>query len=130
MEKAFEFYKVGAENGSVKAQSNLGAMYQNGVGVKQDQVKALHWFKVAAQKGHKYSQGNLGIMYYHGQGVKQSFLYAYMWGNIASSNGFEYGKMIMIESQKRLNSSKLAEAKKLANECVESNYSMCKTLNK
>ena len=41
-----------AEQGQAKAQFNLGVLYFNGQGVKQDFVNAKKWFEKAAKQGH------------------------------------------------------------------------------
>ena len=44
------------------AQCNLGIMYDQGRGVKQDYVQAFKWFSKAAQQGHANAQYNLGAI--------------------------------------------------------------------
>ena len=41
----------GASTGDAHAQLNLGAAYDNGLGVKRDVDKALHWYQQAAEQG-------------------------------------------------------------------------------
>ena len=62
-----------AKKGDVVAQHNLGVMYENGEGVRQDYVKAVDWYAKAANKGLSIAQFNLGAMYYNGKGVPQSY---------------------------------------------------------
>lgn len=52
-----------AENGSSEAQSNLGHLYQKGVGVVQSDVEALRWFRMAADQGYAEAQSSLGFHY-------------------------------------------------------------------
>ena len=52
-----------AEQGDAKAQNNLGAMYANGQGVRQDYAEAFRWFRQAAEQGYAKAQFNLGLMY-------------------------------------------------------------------
>ncbi|WP_272577703.1 tetratricopeptide repeat protein, partial [Providencia sp. PROV271] len=53
-----------AEQGDVKAQTRLGAMYHVGNEVKKDYHQSFQWFNKAAQQGDSFSQGMLGQMYY------------------------------------------------------------------
>lgn len=49
----------GAAAGDAYAQLNLGASYDNGIGVKRDLDKALHWYQKAAEQGLAEAQFNL-----------------------------------------------------------------------
>jgi hypothetical protein len=49
--KAFRLNKPLAEQGHADAQYNLGAMYADGEGVPQDNVRAYAWWSVAATQG-------------------------------------------------------------------------------
>lgn len=48
-----------AEGGDAWAQLNLGAAYDNGMGVERDLNQALHWYQVAAEQGLAEAQYNL-----------------------------------------------------------------------
>ena len=63
----FEETKALAEKGNVRAQYNLGAMYDNGEGVEQDFKEAVKWYRKAAEQGQVYAQSNLGGMYANGE---------------------------------------------------------------
>lgn len=69
--KAVEWHTKSANQGFAKAQFNLGNMYRNGHGVKQDSTKAHEWYTKSANQGHAEAQFILGEMYYDGHGVKQ-----------------------------------------------------------
>ena len=58
-----------AQQGNAAAQFNLGNMFRNGNGVRQDLVEANRWYKKAAEQGHAWAQTNLGAMYANGLGV-------------------------------------------------------------
>ncbi len=45
------FYSL-AKQGDADAQFNLGAIYKDGDGVKQDDKEALKWFRLAAEQGN------------------------------------------------------------------------------
>ncbi|WP_277600823.1 tetratricopeptide repeat protein [Eikenella corrodens] len=53
-----------AEQGNADAQYNLGVMYDNGQGVRQDYAEAARWYRKAAEQGYAKAQYNLGSMYY------------------------------------------------------------------
>ncbi|MCL2646500.1 MAG: sel1 repeat family protein [Phycisphaerales bacterium] len=50
--EAAEWSRKAAEQGNVKAQYNLGAFYENGVGVSADVREAVRWYQKAADQGH------------------------------------------------------------------------------
>lgn len=70
-----------------EVQFNLGLMYSEGQGVKQDYFKAAEWFQRAAEQGHAEAQYNLGLMYYRGKGVKQDYFKAIEWYQKAAAQG-------------------------------------------
>lgn len=84
---AFRLMKPLAENGDVKAQHNLGVMYDYGRGRPQDSTNALKWYRSAAEHGFPESQHNLGHMYYQGQGVPQNYAEAAKWYRRAADQG-------------------------------------------
>ena len=45
---AGQWFLLAANHGDIKAQDNLGVLYQNGEGVRPDYVKAYMWFTLAA----------------------------------------------------------------------------------
>ncbi len=54
--EAVKWYRMAAEQGDAKAQSNLGFMYDNGQGVPQDYAEAAKWFRLAAEQGDADAQ--------------------------------------------------------------------------
>ena len=81
------WYRKAAEQGHADAQNNLGVMYDNGKGVRQDYTNAVQWYRKAAEQGHAGAQINLGMMYEKGQGVRQSKIVAKEWFKKACANG-------------------------------------------
>ena len=47
--KAFEWYTKAANQGEAEAQHNLGVMYYEGQGVRQDYYKSVEWYTKAAK---------------------------------------------------------------------------------
>ena len=76
-----------AENGSANAQYNLGAMYDNGDGVPEDDAEAVKWYHQAADQGHVNAQFNLGVMYANGEGVVKNAAEAATWYRKAADQG-------------------------------------------
>ena len=85
---AFKLWLPLAEQGDASAQFNLGLMYDNGQGVKQDDVDAVKWYRKAAEQGYAKAQFNLGVMYHNGLGVKQDDVEAVKWYRKAAEQGY------------------------------------------
>ena len=88
---AFNEFTILAEQGNASAQYNLGVMYENGEGVKQDYFKAKEWYTKAAEQGDASAQYRLGGMYSLGRGVRQDYFKAKEWFGKACDNGNENG---------------------------------------
>ena len=67
----------------------------------------------------------MGQMYADGQGVTQDNIYAHMWLSIAASRGDALTTKRRDNVAKKMSASQLAEAQKLARECVRKNYKGC-----
>jgi hypothetical protein len=76
-----------AEAGNANAQFNIGSMYENGSGVKQDYAEAAKWYRKAAKRGDVSAQDNLGIMTQNGWGVPQDHAEAVKWYRMAAMQG-------------------------------------------
>ena len=72
---AKKYYEIGCNKvGNMQAEScyNLGVMYFNGKGVRQDYHKASELWKKACDMKDANACNNLGFLYENGQGVKQN----------------------------------------------------------
>ena len=92
---AFKLWLPLAEQGEALAQFNLGLMYENGEGVKQDKVKAVKWYRQAAEQGLAQAQFNLGNMYANGRGVKQDDVESVKWHRQAAEQGYAKAQAIL-----------------------------------
>lgn len=84
---ALKLLQPRAEAGDRIAQNYMGILYQLGLGVERDDVKAVQWYVKAAENGDADAQRILGAMYYNGNGVPQNINCAYAWYYVASQNG-------------------------------------------
>jgi len=90
LEKAFEQYKLAADQGFVTAQHNIGRSYNFGTGIKQDFAVAENWYRIAANKGYNKSMFYLGTLYATNHGKDNSYaqdIIAYAWMNNAAALG-------------------------------------------
>ena len=104
-----------------------GADFQKGLDAVQrgDYTTALREWKPLAEQGVAFAQYNLGVMYAKGQGVIQDYVRAHMWWNLAASSGNKNAGKGRDIIDKRMNTSQIETAQKLARECVRKNYKGC-----
>jgi len=88
-EGAFFWYSQAAEQGYLPAQLNLGIMYDEGIGVEENDSEAAKWFRLAAEQGDTQAQHNLGNMYAHGEGVTRNVAEALKWYRLAAEQGYD-----------------------------------------
>jgi hypothetical protein len=79
--------RILAEMGSVKAQNNLGFIYEIGQDVPKDDAEAVKWFCRAAEQGHAKAQYNLANHYALGRGTAQNDEAAARWYLRAAEQG-------------------------------------------
>ncbi len=84
-EEAYKIWLPLAQKGDANAQFNLGLLYRNGFGIKQNDREALGWFSQAAQQGLLDAQYNTGLMYMEGRGVAISRIEAFKWWELAAA---------------------------------------------
>ena len=98
--QSFEETKRLAEQGDASAQYFLGFIYENGLGVPEDDVEAVRWWLLAAEQGHAFAQYNLGNMYDSGRGVPENDAEAVRWYRLSAEQGYanaQYNLGIMYE---------------------------------
>ena len=76
-QEALTWYKKAANQNNATAITNIGYMYQNGVGVEVDLVKGFEYYLKAADLGNAAAQENLGRSYEFGIGTKQDYAKAH-----------------------------------------------------
>ena len=74
--QAAEWYLKAAKKGSDHAQTNLGLMYNFGLGVAQNYEQAFYWYSQAAIRSDIIALSNLGNLYYLGRGITQDYAQA------------------------------------------------------
>jgi len=78
-----------ARSGDAEAQFELGCMYHDGYGVRQDYLEAAAWYRRAAEQGHPGGQFNLGLMHWLGVGASHDYTEAVTWFRRAADQGDE-----------------------------------------
>ena len=76
-----------AKDGDPEAQTNLGEIYEKGLGVPPQHDIAAEWYRRAAEQGLARAQINLGQLYEQGLGVPKDMVKAVEWYRRASGLG-------------------------------------------
>jgi TPR repeat protein len=95
VDEAFLWYQKASSLGDPIAKNNIAIMYQDGISVSQDYVKAKELFLESSEMGLVIAQYSLGNMYYNGLGVEKDYEKAYSWYMKAAEDGFD-GAQYMI----------------------------------
>jgi TPR repeat protein len=91
--EAFTLMLAAAKQGHIKAQYNVGKMYEFGRGTTQSYEQAAKWFLDAAEHGMAPAAYSVGILYRKGLGVAQSDEKAQKWYETASKNGMTFAQL-------------------------------------
>jgi len=83
----FLIFKESAEKGDKESQYYLATMYDDGVGVLQNDRQAVYWYAKSAEQGYADAQNNLGVMYLEGEGVTKDEQRALHWFKKAAAQG-------------------------------------------
>jgi serine/threonine-protein kinase len=85
--KAMAAYRRADELGIALATSSIGALYSEGLGVKEDKTEARTWFQRAASEGLAFAMKNVGELYEKGTGAQQNYGLARQWYERAAAAG-------------------------------------------
>lgn len=85
LQSALRIWMQAAQAGDAEAQTNVGEIYERGMGVDPDYAAAAQWYQKAADQGYARAIFNLGTLYEQGQGVEKDGLkalnlYRQAWG--------------------------------------------------
>ena len=124
---ALRHFRIAAARGYVRvgAQHNLGVMYDNGVGVPEDDAIAVRWFRKAAEKGYLKSQSNLGLMYANGEGVPRDDVQAYLWFEVAARRGNPVATRNRDVLARSMTAEQIEDAQRLADRCMQHRFRSC-----
>jgi TPR repeat protein len=54
-----QWFRKAADQGLAVAQTNIGTLYEHGLGVPADRKKARYWYELAAKQGYEVAQNRL-----------------------------------------------------------------------
>jgi len=76
---ALKVWMASAEAGDAEAQTNVGEIFERGLGDAPNYEAAIIWYEKAAAQGYARAQFNLGTLYEQGLGVVRDNLAALNW---------------------------------------------------
>jgi TPR repeat protein len=84
---ALKIWQPKADAGDPDAMTNIGVLYQYGLGIPRSMSKAAEMYERAAQLGFVTAQYDLGNLYYDGNGVDRDRKQAARWYTAAAQGG-------------------------------------------
>ena len=84
-----EWYMEAAWDGDVDAQYSLGYLYERGIGVEIDKIRAVQWLEEAAKNKHIDAQFRLGLLLISAIEENRDLEKGKYWINKAAENGNE-----------------------------------------
>jgi len=96
---AAKWFRKAADKGLMEAQSFLGNIYWEGVGVNKDASEAVKWWRKAAEQGYTTAENNLGQCFLTGQGVTKNKQEGIKWLRRAAAKGYGNATAALAELQ-------------------------------
>ena len=87
--ESLKWIKMAALQGDSLAQNNLGHMYDNGFGTKENKKIAFKWFLKAADQNQVNALTSIASYYLNGEVVRQSYINAFKYYNRAANINYE-----------------------------------------
>jgi TPR repeat protein len=107
-----------AEQGVAGAQSGLGDLFSNGLGMERDDAQAYFWHNKAADQGVVRSMFFVGAALAGGQGVEKDMVEGTKWLLLAKRVGFPNADQILRLVAQTISPEDAAEGERLADEWV------------
>jgi TPR repeat protein len=118
-------WRILAEWGDARAQSNLAIMYEAGIGVSKDYFEAFKLWRLVAEQGDRMGQWKFGIMYEQGRGVITDFTAALMWYEISAMDGNVAALVLRDVLKEKMSAGDISKAQELARACLAKKYKGC-----
>ena len=101
-ENAINWFRMAADKGHADAQTRIGLMYGEGLGVAEDEEEAVKWYRLSADQGNARGQYCLGWAYANGAGVTQDYMEGVVWYRLSADQGYEEAQDALTELLKQL----------------------------
>jgi len=95
---AFNLLKPLANRGDAEAQCIIGNMYDLGLGLEKNILKAVEWYRKSAEQGYGLASNNLGTIFQSGhEDVPIDRVGSNKWYQKARTQGFVHSPSIGLE---------------------------------
>ena len=81
--------------GDAQVQFVFGFMFDEGIGVSENDIEAVKWYRKTAEQGHVSAQFALGVMYREGVGIPKNDIEAAKWIRKAAEKGLAQAQNIL-----------------------------------
>ena len=108
-----------AEQGLAGAQSNIGDLFSNGLGMERDDAQAFFWHIQAAEQGVVKSMFFVGAALAAGQGVEKDVVQGVKWLLLARRVGFPNADQVLRLVSRSISPEDAAEGERLADQWVQ-----------
>lgn len=105
-----------AKRGSAESEYKLAQAYQNGEGVRKDEVEAAEWYERSANQGYADAQMAMGFIYRGAYPRYMNKILSYMWFDLASKSGDEHAFELRNDVAWSMTEPELEQARKLSSE--------------
>jgi hypothetical protein len=127
---ALKWFRPAADQGNASAQYQIGLYYQFVGSTDPESMAnalktAMKWYKLAAEQGNVSAQLMLGEIFSEEEEGVFDAVYALMWFSIVAKSGDEYAVEVRERMLGIMRPAEIAEAQKLARECVRKKYKGC-----
>ena len=122
---AYQNFQKSARLGDANAMWFLCIMHKLGRGVQKDYFEAIRWCRLAIKGKNRFAINTLADFYAQGLGVPQNYTIAHMWYIISAISGESSFIQRRDKLEMRMTPQQIAEAQRMARECVDSNYERC-----
>jgi TPR repeat protein len=95
--KAASAFRAASSQGNAAAERELGFLYYNGLGFRQNAATAIQWFDKAAAHGDVQAQAMLGQIYENGLSVQQNNALSAKYFEMAADHGDQHSQLRMGE---------------------------------
>lgn len=96
---AFKLLKPLADQGDAEAQCIIGNMYDLGLGLERDIIKAVEWYRKSAEQGYGLASNNLGTIFKSGrEGILMDRVESNKWYQKAREQGFMHSPLIGLDN--------------------------------
>ena len=106
--------RLEAEQGSPRAQRNLGLRYRYGLGVPEHKAEALRWLLRACAQADILAQFHAGQLYESRPRTEADLVEAYRWYTVAAEQGMPLGRAVFELLEQRMTAEEVYEAEQSA----------------